>query len=69
MNVLKRGTTIRHKHKNSPTFCTLVLLDQRPHGWNCVVIESTHPSYPVGGYDLFIFDEDLGNGELITKFE
>ena len=26
--------------------------ERNPGSWSCVVVASTHPSYPVGGYDI-----------------
>jgi hypothetical protein len=31
-------------------------------GWTCVILESKLPNYPVGGYDIHVFDDDLSLG-------
>lgn len=39
---------------------------QTSDGWLCVVVESRHPSHPVGGLDVCVGDVELGLGvELI----
>lgn len=46
-------------------------LPQRRHSgwWDCIVVASTHPSYPVGGHRLSIPGAELARGKKIDIFE
>lgn len=44
----------------------VALVEARGGGWwRCLVVASTHPSYPVGGYDLSIHERELASGTLL----
>lgn len=38
---------------------TVVPFEEGAAGWYCVVIASTHPKYPVGGYHIFVSGAEL----------
>lgn len=42
---------------------TVVPYEQGRFGWFCVVIASANKSYPVGGYNVFVMDEELKRGK------
>ncbi|MFI9629213.1 hypothetical protein [Streptomyces sp. NPDC052042] len=46
-------------------------LPRRRHSgwWDCIVVASTHPSYPVGGHRLSIPGAELARGKKIDIFE
>lgn len=33
--------------------------------WDCIVVHSTHPSYPVDGYDICVSEAELRRGEVV----
>ena len=52
--LLSRGTPLRLR-----SGITVVILERASkNGWNCVVVFG-NTVYPRGGYDIFVFDEDL----------
>lgn len=46
-------------------------LPHRRHSgwWDCIVVASDHPSYPVGGHRLSISGAELARGKKIDVFE
>lgn len=38
---------------------TVVPHSQTRLGWNCVIVDSKLPNYPVGGYDIHVYNDDL----------
>lgn len=54
-----QGRVIRLAH------VTVVPYRQHKGSWSCVVVESTHSSYPVGGYDITVANEELGSGTIV----
>ena len=38
---------------------------RRDGSWHAMVVASTHPSYPVGGFDLSIGEAELRRGRLV----
>lgn len=58
---LERGLMLRLQ-----TGVDVALVESRGRGWwRCLVIASTHPAYPVGGYDLSIHEDELESGILL----
>lgn len=48
------------------TGVTVALVKAKPGGWwQCLVVASSHPSYPVGGYDLQIHADELAKGQKL----
>lgn len=37
--------------------------------WDAIVLASTHPAYPVGGYDICVATEEIRRGRLIEPTE
>lgn len=54
-----QGRVIRLRH------VTVVPYRQHKDSWTCVIVESTHKSYPVGGYDITVGDTELGAGTIV----
>lgn len=53
--LLDKGQVFKLKHG-----VTVVLLRcHKASYWDAVVIKSSHPSYPVGGYDICVFETEL----------
>jgi len=60
--MLKRGDIFCINRKNCSTRIIVILLDTPMTNYRtvkCMVIGGNDPTYPVGGYDLAIFLEDL----------
>lgn len=60
---VRRGDLWRLDHADG-THVTVALIDYAHKGgsyrtWTGMIVESTHPSYPVGGYDIAVFDGDI----------
>lgn len=34
--------------------------------WDCIVVHSTHPSYPVDGYDICVSEAELRRGTVVA---
>lgn len=62
MVMLKRGVCIR-----TQSATVVVLLDQRKIGWNCLCVFSLDGAYKY--QDIFVFDDDLKNGEEVIGYE
>ena len=61
MSILHRGKLLR-----TETGLVVALLERASkNGWNCMVVKGIE-HYPVGGYDVFVFDEDLKQADEIS---
>mgnify|MGYP001619006416 CR=1 FL=1 len=45
---------------------TVVPHTQCRHGWTCVIVDSKLANYPVGGYDIHVFADDLAIADEVT---
>ena len=61
-----KGHIIRLKPKQSGSRIVVVPHTQSTHGWNCTVVFSEHERYPVGGYDIHVFDRELAEGRRLN---
>jgi hypothetical protein len=61
MNTLHRGKVFRLRQG-----VVVALLERASqNGWDCMVIGGTNKTYPPGGYDIFVFDNDLKEAEEV----
>ncbi len=43
----------------------VVPCEERSSGWMCVIVKSAITAYPVGGYNIFVIQEDLLAGTIV----
>ncbi len=43
----------------------VVPFQQAAEGYLCVIVKSRHTSYPVGGYNIYVTDKELEEGQVI----
>ena len=64
MNILRRGTVLRLDR--GEVYLVVVLLERASqNGWNCMVVGGTSETYTPGGWDIFVFDQDLQSAEEV----